>query len=176
MGFENPRNQTPDLDSVAVETPLGPVRIEFSVRGLCCVRFDDDVVTASGEQSDPRVAGWLDEIHHLATGQPRRRQLPIDELARARTWGEAGADSLRARAWRLIESIPHGQTWSYGDLARRLGQPRAARAVARACAANPLLLLVPCHRVIRGNQKPGGYSGGSARKRALLEAEAVAIA
>ncbi len=176
MEFETKGNQTQEVDSVGIDTPLGPVRIDFSVRGLCCVSFDEGVVTAAGENPDRRVAGWLEEISHLAAGGVPRRRLPIDEVARARIWGEEGASSLRARAWRLIESIPHGQAWSYGELARRLGQPRAARAVARACAANPLLLLVPCHRVIRGDATAGGYSGGSGRKRALLEAEGVALA
>ena len=81
---------------------------------------------------------------------------------------------FQRRVWQALRSIPPGATISYGDLARRLGMPRAARAVAAACAANVLAVVVPCHRVIAGNGALSGYRWGVARKRALLAREAQA--
>ena len=75
------------------------------------------------------------------------------------------------RVWEELRRIPHGQTVSYSELATRIGKPTAVRAVARACATNPVAILIPCHRVIRQNGELGGYGGGIERKRTLLEKE-----
>lgn len=79
--------------------------------------------------------------------------------------------AFQKRVWAALQTIPPGFTASYGEIARKIGNPRAARAVARACAANPVAVAVPCHRVIRGNGDLGGYRWGVERKRALLERE-----
>lgn len=81
---------------------------------------------------------------------------------------------FQRRVWQALQSIPPGATVSYGELASRLGMPRAARAVAAACAANVLAVAVPCHRVVAGNGALSGYRWGVARKRALLAREAQA--
>jgi AraC family transcriptional regulator, regulatory protein of adaptative response / methylated-DNA-[protein]-cysteine methyltransferase len=73
--------------------------------------------------------------------------------------------------WRTLQEIPYGETRSYAEVAAALGQPKAARAVARACASNRVALVVPCHRVVRGDGAPGGYRWGASRKRGLLENE-----
>lgn len=78
--------------------------------------------------------------------------------------------------WRALRRIPLGQRRTYADIARQLGRPSAARAVARACATNPVALLIPCHRVVRSDGSLGGYRWGWERKRALLEQEARAVA
>lgn len=83
----------------------------------------------------------------------------------------AGTD-FQKRVWRQIAQIPFGRTRSYRAIARRLGMPRAARAVGNACGANPLPLLVPCHRVVAEGGKIGGFSGGLAWKKWLLNFEA----
>ena len=75
------------------------------------------------------------------------------------------------RVWEELRRIPRGQTVSYGELAGRIGRPTAARAVARACATNPVSIITPCHRVIRENGELGGYRWGIERKRRILEAE-----
>lgn len=75
------------------------------------------------------------------------------------------------RVWRFLLSVREGQVISYGELARRIERPRAARAVAAACAANRIAVLVPCHRVLRGDGDLGGYRWGLERKRTLLDAE-----
>jgi len=79
---------------------------------------------------------------------------------------------FQKRVWNLLRQIPAGQTATYAELAEKLGQPTAARAVARACATNPVALLVPCHRVIRSSGELAGYRYGLSRKKALLEREA----
>lgn len=80
--------------------------------------------------------------------------------------------AFQRRVWRALRTIPAGRTLSYGALARQLGAPTAARAVAQACAANPIAVAIPCHRVVRGDGEPGGYRWGALRKRRLLQAEA----
>lgn len=79
---------------------------------------------------------------------------------------------FQRRVWRALRRIRPGTTVTYAELAGRVGRPSAVRAVARACAANPLALLIPCHRVVRSDGKLGGYRWGAARKRLLLEFEA----
>jgi len=73
--------------------------------------------------------------------------------------------------WQALRAVPAGQTVSYAELARRIGQPRGARAVARACASNVLAVAIPCHRVVRGDGALAGYRWGVARKQALLASE-----
>jgi AraC family transcriptional regulator of adaptative response/methylated-DNA-[protein]-cysteine methyltransferase len=75
------------------------------------------------------------------------------------------------RVWRALQQIPAGETRSYGDVAARLGAPRAARAVARACATNRVAVIVPCHRVVASTGKASGYRWGVERKRRLLQRE-----
>jgi len=79
--------------------------------------------------------------------------------------------AFQQRVWQALRSIPAGTTTSYGDLARRIGAPESARAVAQACAANPLAVAIPCHRVVRSDGNISGYRWGVARKRALLDRE-----
>jgi AraC family transcriptional regulator of adaptative response/methylated-DNA-[protein]-cysteine methyltransferase len=79
--------------------------------------------------------------------------------------------AFQERVWRELRKIPPGATASYGEIARRLKMPKAARAVARACAANPAAIAVPCHRAVRGDGGMGGYRWGVQRKRAMLERE-----
>lgn len=80
--------------------------------------------------------------------------------------------AFQQRVWQALRAIPPGATLSYAELAARLGMPKAARAVARACAANPLAVAIPCHRVLRTDGALSGYRWGVARKRALLAREA----
>ena len=82
------------------------------------------------------------------------------------------ATAFQRRVWQELIAIPAGETRSYGEIARQLGQPTAQRAVANACANNPLPLVIPCHRVVRSDGQIGGYRWGVQRKTALLAAEA----
>jgi AraC family transcriptional regulator of adaptative response/methylated-DNA-[protein]-cysteine methyltransferase len=97
---------------------------------------------------------------HLAGGRPVL-DLPLDIQATA----------FQMRVWDYLRSIPPGKVKSYGEVAAGIGQPTAVRAVARACSANRVALLIPCHRVIRGSGESGGYRWGLERKQALLDRE-----
>jgi AraC family transcriptional regulator of adaptative response/methylated-DNA-[protein]-cysteine methyltransferase len=156
----------------------GRLLVAATDRGICAVRLgDDDEEMAAALRRDypqaavePVAAGdplqdWVDAIlASMSAAGPSRaalQSLPLDVRATAFEW----------RVWRELQRIPRGATRSYGEVAAALGQPTAARAVARACAANPVALLVPCHRVVRAGGEPGGYRWGADRKRQLLAGE-----
>jgi AraC family transcriptional regulator of adaptative response/methylated-DNA-[protein]-cysteine methyltransferase len=154
-------------------TDLGWVLVAGTVRGLCAIELGDsrraliDALKArfgGGEYSegDPESVRWLRRVTESIVSPRRGLDLPLDLRGTA----------FQQRVWQELRRIPAGTTASYGEVARRIGRPRAARAVARACATNPLALAVPCHRVVRSDGDPGGYRGGVERKRALLEREA----
>jgi AraC family transcriptional regulator of adaptative response/methylated-DNA-[protein]-cysteine methyltransferase len=112
--------------------------------------------------ADPgALARWTNQLlAHLAGRRPRL-DLPLDVQATAFQW----------QVWTALGSIPYGQTRSYAEVASAIGRPRAARAVARACAANPVALAIPCHRVVPSGGGVGGYRWGIERKKALLTRE-----
>ena len=87
----------------------------------------------------------------------------------------SGKTEFQKSVWRALRKIRHGQTKSYGEIARAIGRPKAVRAVGGACGANPIPVLVPCHRVLAANGKIGGFSGGLNRKRELLAREGVSL-
>ena len=113
---------------------------------------------------DAELRHWTDNLQRLAEGKATQTRVPLD----------VRGSRFQRRVWDAIRSIPRGETRSYSELARACGQPAAARAVARACGANPTALATPCHRVIRGDGGLGGYAWGLERKRALLAREGVA--
>jgi O-6-methylguanine DNA methyltransferase len=95
-------------------------------------------------------------------GRSRSFDLPLDL---------DGQPRFRVKVWQVLQSIPYGRVRSYGWVARKVGKPRAARAIGSACGANPVPLLVPCHRVIAGDGSLGGFSGGLSSKKRLLKLE-----
>jgi AraC family transcriptional regulator of adaptative response/methylated-DNA-[protein]-cysteine methyltransferase len=155
-----------------VDSPLGRLLVAATERGVCAVSLgDDDAVLEAGLRREypaaaiRRDAGEMGEwvaaiLRHLAGDQPRL-DLPLDLQGTAFQW----------RVRELLRAIPYGSTSSYGDLAHALGQPGAARAVARVCATNPVAVVLPCHRVVRRDGDLGGYRWGLERKRALLAGE-----
>lgn len=157
---------------VIVGSPLGKLLVAATPKGICAVEIG---TSASALESDLRrefplatvatgdkeLKGWVDGIvASLAPGAADPR-LPLDVRATA----------FQRRVWRELQQIPRGSTRSYSEVARRIGSPDGARAVARACAANPTAIVVPCHRVVREDGGLGGYHWGVERKRALLRAE-----
>jgi len=120
-----------------------------------------DFPNASVERGDRSFKAWINAIvTHLK--QPiNRLDLPLDVRATA----------FQQRVWQALREIPSGQTMSYAQVAARIGKPSAIRAVARACAGNPVALIIPCHRVVRTDGDLGGYRWGIRRKRALLMQE-----
>jgi AraC family transcriptional regulator, regulatory protein of adaptative response / methylated-DNA-[protein]-cysteine methyltransferase len=152
--------------------PLGHLLVAATSRGICAVSLGDSEaeLTAAlrGEypaadlQPDPtHLQEWVEALLRYLQGEQRHLDLPLDVQATAFQW----------RVWKHLQSIPYGSTRSYGEIARELGQPEAARAVAQACATNPVALIVPCHRVVRGDGGLAGYRWGADRKQTLLEGE-----
>jgi AraC family transcriptional regulator of adaptative response/methylated-DNA-[protein]-cysteine methyltransferase len=160
---------------VTVETPLGWALVSATGRGICMTALADDrdSLVAALRQRFPAAeivadeAGlrdWADRIVGFITDPGRTLDLPLDVQGTA----------FQAQVWRALQKIPLGKTATYTEIAAALGQPKAVRAVAQACAANKLALLVPCHRVIRRDGDLGGYRWGLERKRALLAGESAA--
>ena len=140
-------------------------------RGLCAVTLGDDAGTleaalrreypaAMVERRDGELRGWAGAVVARIAGDEAER-LPLDVRGTA----------FQSRVWEALQRIPRGATRSYAEIARDLGQPSAARAVARACATNRLAVVIPCHRVVREDGGLGGYRWGVERKRELLRAE-----
>jgi len=155
-----------------VDSPLGRLLVAGTGRGVCAVYLgDDDAALAAAlrrEYPAATIAGdgsglgeWTRKLlDHLRGGRPHL-ELPLDVQATAFQW----------RVWQELRAIPYGDTRTYGEVAEALGRPTAARAVARACATNPVSVVVPCHRVVREDGGLGGYRWGLERKRALLDRE-----
>jgi AraC family transcriptional regulator, regulatory protein of adaptative response / methylated-DNA-[protein]-cysteine methyltransferase len=160
---------------VTVPTPLGWALVAATRRGVCMTALSDDreglaslvrarFAAAELIAEDQELRDWAERIVRFITAPSHTLDLPLDIRGTA----------FQARVWRALQKIPLGQTATYSEIARALGQPQAVRAVARACAANNLALLVPCHRVIREDGDLAGYRWGIERKRALLERERAA--
>lgn len=157
-----------------VDTALGQALVAVTERGVCAVLLGDDAqaLAADLQAEFPRA-----RLQRVDAGRddflaPRVRAV-ADALARGRgsVPVELVGTAFQQRVWEALMRIPAGETRSYAELAASLGMPRAARAVARACAGNRVAVLVPCHRVIRGDGSLGGYRWGLPRKQALLDSE-----
>lgn len=161
---------------VSFETPLGLLMAGATDRGLCFVQFGEtheQLVTMlrteypnathepMREPYDPQFEAWVHALRAHLTGTQPHLDLPADIRATA----------FQLRVWNYLQSVPYGEVRSYTEVAEAIGQPKAARAVAHACASNVLALLIPCHRVIRGTGELGGYKWGLPRKRALIDRE-----
>lgn len=151
---------------------LGPVLVAATARGICAIELGEEATalvarlrgrfpraTLRDDASDATVARVVAMIE--APGGAPAADLPLDVRGTA----------FQARVWAELRAIPAGRTASYGEVATRIGQPGAARGVASACAANPVAIAIPCHRVVRGDGGLGGYRWGTERKRELLRRE-----
>ncbi|QGZ62791.1 bifunctional DNA-binding transcriptional regulator/O6-methylguanine-DNA methyltransferase Ada [Paraburkholderia acidisoli] len=154
-------------------TPLGRVLIASTDKGICRIAFDDDVEALIGAlksdfanaqcvEDEQAVAPFVAQIDAYLHGRRERFDLPLDVAPTA----------FQQRVWDALQRIPYGETRSYSQLAEALGAPRAVRAVASACASNPVALAIPCHRVVQKGGSLAGYRWGLTRKAALLDAEA----
>jgi methylated-DNA-[protein]-cysteine S-methyltransferase len=165
-----------DVAYRTVDSPVGPLLLAATPRGLVRVAFDvedhDRVLEILAGQLSSRV------LRAPARLDPAARELEEYFGGRRRSFGLPLDMSLSKGFRRLVQqhlpSIGYGQTRSYGQVAELVGNPRAARAVGTACATNPLPVVVPCHRVLRNDGTPGGYVGGPAAKTTLLSLEAAA--
>lgn len=159
-------------------TPVGEVLVALTPRGLCALRLLQGTTLAAevkdlrgkyphGKfEEDPRaVAAMLQQINAVLEGAEEQTSIPLD----------LQGTPFQQRVWHTVLKVPRGTTWSYSQLAAKVGKPRAVRAVASACARNPVGLIVPCHRILRCDGSLGGYYWGGERKRALLEREKVDV-
>jgi len=156
-------------------SPLGRLLVGATDKGISALYLgeSDGKLEAALEKEYPRaeirrdrngMEGWVEQILAHLRGQAPRLDLPTDVQATA----------FQRRVWEELRRIPYGTTRTYSQIARAIGKPRAIRAVARACATNPVSVVVPCHRVVREDGKLAGYRWGLQRKRALLEHESEA--
>ncbi len=152
--------------------PLGQLLVAVTERGICKLSLGDqseeliadlahEFERAERLRDDEGVGYWVGKIIAYLEGWQPHLDLPLDLRATA----------FQLKVWRQLQAIPVGETRSYSDIAAAIGQPTASRAVANACAGNPVALVIPCHRIIRKDKGLGGYRWGIERKRALLKNE-----
>jgi AraC family transcriptional regulator of adaptative response/methylated-DNA-[protein]-cysteine methyltransferase len=161
------------INYAIADTPLGRLLVASTNKGVCSVMLGDSDAALKADLLNEFPAAEVrhDEkalrasvnaiVEHLKKKSPHI-DLPVDIRATA----------FQRQVWQQLRAIPYGQTHSYSKVANAIGQPRAVRAVARACATNPVALVIPCHRVIREDKSLGGYRWGIERKKKLLETEA----
>ena len=154
------------------ETPIGRVLVAATDRGICSVRLGRSEGTmakdlgrefpaATIHRDREGLAKWVERLTRHLQGRAPALDLPLDVKATAFQW----------RVYEALRSIPYGETRTYREVARSIGSPRAARAVGRACATNPVGIVIPCHRVVREGGALGGYAWGLGIKKQLLESE-----
>jgi len=154
------------------DSPLGRMLIAATERGICSIQFarsDSELIEGLKREfpfavRKPDQTGlevWVAALLSKMTGRELNTALPLDIRATA----------FQRRVWTYLQSIPFGATRSYSDVAKAIGQPSASRAVARACATNPVAVAIPCHRVVREDGSISGYRWGIERKKTLLDLE-----
>jgi len=153
-------------------SPFGRMLVAATERGVSAIAFDagDEPLEAALRREYPAaeiacddiaMRPWVDGVLRTVAGDAPDPQLPLDVRATA----------FRIRVWEALRAIPRGETRSYGEIAASIGAPKAVRAVGTACATNPVPLVVPCHRAVRGDGTLGGFRYGSEMKRRLLAHE-----
>jgi len=167
---------TMKISYAIADSALGKVLIGTTERGISAVYLggEEGKLRAALRKEYPRAeispgsetfSKWTREIVERIAGRPPRLDLPLDVQATA----------FQRRVWQELQKIPFGSTRTYTQIARQMGKPKAVRAVARACATNPVSIVVPCHRVIRADGSLAGYRWGLERKQKLLAREKEAI-
>ncbi|HKE59619.1 MAG TPA: bifunctional DNA-binding transcriptional regulator/O6-methylguanine-DNA methyltransferase Ada [Pyrinomonadaceae bacterium] len=160
-----------NINYTITASPLGRLLVAVTERGICAVKMGDsdaklekdlnhEYPAAKIKRNDAALRSTVQTVLSHLTKEPKR-ELPLDIRATA----------FQRQVWEKLRSIPYGKTLSYGAVAKALGNPGAVRAVGRACATNPVALVIPCHRVVREDESLGGYRWGLDRKRKLLERE-----
>ena len=155
-----------------VDSRLGRMLVGATAQGVSAIYLGDDDAEleaalhaeypeAEITRDDAGLDDWVADIVAHLSGRLPHLDLPLDVQTTA----------FKRRVWEALREIPYGTTRGYAEVARQIGQPTAVRAVATACATNPVAVLVPCHRVVRADGTPGGYRWGTERKQALLALE-----
>jgi AraC family transcriptional regulator of adaptative response/methylated-DNA-[protein]-cysteine methyltransferase len=161
-----------EIDFTIADSPLGRLLLAATTRGVCRVMIGDSDRTLENDlraeypqatirRNDRILSAKVRPLLEHLRGKSPHVELPIDVRATAFQW----------RVWRHLQAIPYGETRTYREVAAAIGNPTATRAVARACATNPVALLIPCHRVVGTDGSLRGYRWGIARKEKLLAQE-----
>lgn len=161
-----------DIEYNIVKTPMGHLLVACTEAGVCSVKLGDDPKALEREleyefeaaklyKGSERVGTWITQLVDYLAGRLPWPELPYDVRATA----------FQRRVWDFLRRIPPGKRMHYGEVAGALGEPKATRAVGRACASNPVALVVPCHRVVGKSGSLTGFRWGLERKRKLLEME-----
>jgi methylated-DNA-[protein]-cysteine S-methyltransferase len=168
------------ISRATMASPLGPIHLEFSAAGLKNLIFSGKSAISqnSSKESAPEspslpektLQTWRNQVAQALEEYFAGKPVSFEDLPM-----DLKGSPFHLRVWRELRKIPPGETVSYQELARRLGNPQAARAVGQACGANPIPLIIPCHRVIAANGTLGGFSSGLERKRWLLKHEQVNV-
>ena len=156
----------------SANSPLGRMLIAATDKGICSIQFgrsDAELLEglkrefpfAARKEDEGGLQSWVGQLLKQMQGKNLDSALPLDIRATA----------FQRQVWSYLQSIPFGQTRSYSEVAKAIGHPTACRAVARACATNPVAVVIPCHRVVRGDGSVSGYRWGLGRKKALLQIE-----
>jgi len=157
---------------ITASCPLGLLLVAATQDGICAVKLGDsendlesnlweEFPHAELRRENPALGQWVADLVQHLEGKLATLDLPVDVQATA----------FQRRVWEYLRTIPYGETRTYQQIAAELGSPGGARAVGRACATNPVAVVVPCHRVLRRDGDLGGYRWGVERKQALLEQE-----
>jgi AraC family transcriptional regulator of adaptative response/methylated-DNA-[protein]-cysteine methyltransferase len=159
-----------------ISSSFGKIMIGATDRGICFLQFGESrerlldmlrkeyplaQLAPMSQPYHPDFEKWINLLEGYMAGTETNLRLPLDLKATV----------FQIKVWSYLQSIPYGDVQSYGEVAAAIGNPKATRAVARACAANRVALVIPCHRVIRGTGELGGYRWGLARKRVLIDQE-----
>lgn len=158
------------LKSKIIVTPVGALKIVVNERALVAILWDNEkpnrvrVDQSIGENENPLILEVERQLQEYFQKQRKSFSLPI----------EARGTSFQQEVWKSLNHIPHGVTWTYGEMALRILRPKAVRAVAAAIGRNPISIVVPCHRVIAINGHLTGFAGGLERKKILLDLESKA--
>lgn len=148
-----------------LQTPVGRLTLAASCAGLTAIHWEDDDVAAVADVDTPQARAILaqtaDELLDYFAGHRRHFTIPL---------AATGTPFQRA-VWQALQTIPYGETRSYGQLAAQINRPRAARAVGAAAGRNPLPIVVPCHRLVGSGGQLTGFAGGLANKKTLLSHE-----
>jgi AraC family transcriptional regulator of adaptative response/methylated-DNA-[protein]-cysteine methyltransferase len=177
--YARARNAAPErrgpIRCSVFESPLGRMLVACTAHGLCAVYFGDDEAALVRElrrvhprapierdDNDETLASFADALRDCLAGRTQHgalRSLPLDVQGTA----------FQAQVWQALRTIPDGETRTYAQIAAAIGRPTAARAVANACGANEIAVVIPCHRAVRSDGAAGGYRWGAERKKWLVE-------
>jgi AraC family transcriptional regulator, regulatory protein of adaptative response / methylated-DNA-[protein]-cysteine methyltransferase len=155
-----------------ITSQLGYLLIATTENGICSLKLGDvaekletllykEFEQTNIQRDDSQHKNWVQAIVKFIAGSQPNLDLPLDICGTA----------FQKQVWQALLKIPYGKTRTYADIAREIGKPNAVRAVGTACGANPVALIIPCHRVLRSDGGLGGYEWGLERKKKLLEQE-----